>query len=478
MFEDRYELKAPLGKGAMGSVYLAYDKKLNKNWAVKVIPKRLERPLFEKNLSELDALKMFNHKNLPRIVDVFENKNSSSIVMDYVDGRSLKDRLQKGDIGASEAWQISEQICQALIYMHRHIPPVIHGDLKPANIICALDGTVKLVDFGSCISGNQSQLKHISGTLEYMAPECFKGIVNTQTDIFALGKVLKDIMDVSGIRISHIVKKCTNSCAKQRYISVSEVRQALFRSQKSRHWGLCIIAACALLVGIRNHKTQIPEIIAENDTDSFQNEMPEEVNTAENTLYEAGECVSIAGQILDSGDDNRLYEAVKLLEENQERLELLLDIEKNLKAQEEEKAMEYKIENMAMLSTIYRLLGKKDIRARHMYYEKAERYIEELLDYPQVKESSLYRLKLSDLVNIKEEMGRPQEAIAYLEEWENENPDSGKELYFAHACLLLKEKGQKHKLEKLYKRMKKSKEVVKDYRFAEIARQIEKYLED
>ncbi|MBR6328337.1 MAG: serine/threonine protein kinase [Lachnospiraceae bacterium] len=176
-----------------------------------------------------------------------------------------------------------------------------------------------------------------------------------------------------------------------------------------------------------------------------------------------------------------LLEEKLLLEKIREEIdECLKEAEEN-KAEERreilmEELREYQIADLSMLSTICKLLGQRDKTAREGYFGKAADYIEELFEIKGVKERPVYRMKLSDFVYIKDELGQQKEALQYLEEWEREHPESGKEFYFAHACMLLKSAGNEQSLERLYRRMKDSREVREDFRYEEISRQIMSYL--
>jgi len=143
-----------------------------------------------------------------------------------------------------------------------------------------------------------------------------------------------------------------------------------------------------------------------------------------------------------------------------------------------EEMREYKVDNLSMLATIYRLLGKKNSAFRDKYYEKAQLCIRDLFDIKEVRETSLYRMKLADLVSMKNELGEEEEAIELLEEWEKLHPEEGLELYFFHMCMLLKHEGNEGKVSKLYEKICQIPGATEDFRFDEIESQVLKYTKE
>ncbi|MBA3884706.1 MAG: serine/threonine-protein kinase [Acidobacteria bacterium] len=214
-----YEILEKIGEGGMGEVYRARDTRLNRNVAIKVLPglfaadpDRLAR--FDR---EAQALAALNHPHIAQIHGLEESGGARALVMEFVDGEDLAQRLARGPIPVPEALAIARQIADALEAAHDH--GIIHRDLKPANIKLREDGTVKVLDFGlaklaaadgSAISEAEAmnsptltmratQMGFIIGTAAYMAPEQARGKpVDRRADLWALGVVLYEML--SGLR--------------------------------------------------------------------------------------------------------------------------------------------------------------------------------------------------------------------------------------------------------------------------------------
>ena len=143
-----YEITAKIGAGGMGEVYRARDTKLDRDVALKILPEafasdpeRLAR--FEREAKILAAL---NHPHIAHIHGLEESDGVRALVLEFVDGPTLADRIAQGSIPIDEALTIARQIAEALEAAHEQ--GIIHRDLKPANIKVRTDGTVKVLDFG------------------------------------------------------------------------------------------------------------------------------------------------------------------------------------------------------------------------------------------------------------------------------------------------------------------------------------------
>jgi serine/threonine protein kinase len=209
-----YEITAGIGAGGMGEVYRARDTKLNRDVAIKVLPElfaadpdRLAR--FEREAQTLAAL---NHPNIAQIHGVLPAEaGSHGLVMEFVDGEDLAQRIARGPIPLEEAIPIARQITDALEAAHEQ--GIVHRDLKPANVKVKTDGTVKVLDFGLAkamgedlsnstnlansptFTAHATQLGVILGTAAYMAPEQARGkAVDRRADIWAFGAVLFEML--------------------------------------------------------------------------------------------------------------------------------------------------------------------------------------------------------------------------------------------------------------------------------------------
>jgi len=208
-----YQVIEAIGAGGMGEVYKARDTRLDRIVAVKVLPAHLtehadSRERFER---EARAVSGLNHPNICTLYDIGRQDEIDFLVLEYLEGETLADRIARSPIPLDEALKYAIQIVGALDKAHRH--GVIHRDLKPANIMLTKAGT-KLLDFGlakfraaqtaaSSMSGLATGLPPesltgqgvIVGTLQYMAPEQLEGAdADARTDIFAFGSVLYEMI--------------------------------------------------------------------------------------------------------------------------------------------------------------------------------------------------------------------------------------------------------------------------------------------
>ncbi len=214
-----YEVTASLGAGGMGEVYRARDRRLQRDVAIKILPEpfaadpeRLAR--FER---EAQVLASLNHPNIAAIYGLEEGPAEAgppvrALVLEFVDGPTLADRIAQGPLPLDEALPVAKQIADALEAAHEHA--VVHRDLKPANIKLRPDGTVKVLDFGLAralepvgagVSGPDAptitspalmtRAGVILGTAAYMAPEQARGKpVDRRADVWAFGCVLFEML--------------------------------------------------------------------------------------------------------------------------------------------------------------------------------------------------------------------------------------------------------------------------------------------
>lgn len=207
-----YEILSAIGAGGMGEVYQAHDTKLRRDVALKVLPVQFVRDAERIARLEREAqmLASLNHPNVASIYGLEDSSGVRALVMELVEGPTLRDRVARGPIPLDEALPIAQQIAEALEYAHEH--GIIHRDLKPANVKVPPDGKVKLLDFGLAkaledspavghistsptISMAATQAGIILGTAAYMSPEQARGkAVDKRTDIWAFGCVLYEML--------------------------------------------------------------------------------------------------------------------------------------------------------------------------------------------------------------------------------------------------------------------------------------------
>ena len=208
-----YEVTAQIGEGGMGQVFRARDTKLDRDIAIKILPAAFAHDVdrLARFQREAKTLASLNHPNIAIIHGLEQAGDVHALVMEFVDGEDLSQRIARGAIPLDEALPIAKQIADALEAAHEQ--GIIHRDLKPANIKVRADGCVKVLDFGLAkaiepvaVAGNMTQSPTITtpamtqagmilGTAAYMSPEQARGRpVDRRTDIWAFGCVLYEML--------------------------------------------------------------------------------------------------------------------------------------------------------------------------------------------------------------------------------------------------------------------------------------------
>jgi len=189
---DQYYLLHLLKKGGMASIYLAYDSYTHRQVAIKLI----ERGGFNEKVfaREVRAMRRLDHPHILPLLQARRSKQWNYIVMPYIDGGTLQDRIDEQTLTFEEVSLILEQLADALEYMHAQ--GMVHCDIKPSNIL--LDGNdVYLADFGIAVQQEEEAMscdEPIMGTLTYMAPEIYEGEISRRSDIYSLGIVLYQML--------------------------------------------------------------------------------------------------------------------------------------------------------------------------------------------------------------------------------------------------------------------------------------------
>lgn len=192
--KGRYKLSKKLGQGGMGVVYLAEDTVLNRVVAYKVLPPSVRNnpKVLENFLQEARVAAAINHPNIVTVYDTGSEGVEPYIVMEFVDGISLKELLEKSpSMPMNDLIGIAKQICHGLEYAHNK--NVIHRDIKPANIMISKENRVKIMDFGLAKILSESEIEgtSVKGTPLYMSPEQIQGKrVDHRTDLYSLGCTL------------------------------------------------------------------------------------------------------------------------------------------------------------------------------------------------------------------------------------------------------------------------------------------------
>lgn len=258
--EERYELLSEMGGGGMSRVFLARNRQLGNEWVVKYVEGE-----DQELMNEADVLKRLNHISLPQVIDVFRTNRGIFLVERYIEGYSLKQALTKReDIREGLICDWGLQLSQVLHYLHTLDNPIIHCDMKPANIMVTHDNRLVLIDFGISISkstGGNGQPMGI--TVRYAAPEQFKGrlaaseeargrfgvlppeqqnwAIGPWTDLYSVGVILYELCtggvpfegDTSELdgqvtpRLAEVIRKCLALDPKDRWQSAEELASAM-----------------------------------------------------------------------------------------------------------------------------------------------------------------------------------------------------------------------------------------------------------
>ncbi len=300
--EGKYKVLNKIGQGGMSVVYLALNERANKTWAIKEVRKDgvQDFAMVRQGLiAETNILKSLNHKYLPSIVDVIDDKDTFLIVMDYIQGKSLDTVLKESleteglPISVEDVVSWGKQLCDVLYYLHTRPQPIIYRDMKPANIMLKPDGDICVVDFGTARifkTGNTEDTTCL-GTPGYAAPEQYggNGQSRPQTDIYNLGATMHHLItgrnpaptpfnfppitqcrptlleetprDLRGmlLGLEKIIDKCTQYYIEDRYQSCVELKYDLEhpeelglphrRALKKKFYAFVGCAAAAVILG-------------------------------------------------------------------------------------------------------------------------------------------------------------------------------------------------------------------------------------
>ncbi len=263
MLANRYEIVGRIGSGGMADVYKAMDHKLNRFVAVKVMKPEFQgdSTFVSKFRREAQAAAGLANPNIVNVYDVGEDQGSYYIVMELVEGITLKEYIEKkGKLSVREATSIAIQVCMGLAAAHDQ--GIVHRDVKPQNIIISTDGKVKVTDFGIARAASSNTISaNAMGSVHYSSPEQVRGgYSDSRSDIYSLGITLYEMVTgrvpfdgetTVAIAIKHlqdemepptkytpdlphaleqIIYKCTQKSVDRRYQSMNEVIADLKRS--------------------------------------------------------------------------------------------------------------------------------------------------------------------------------------------------------------------------------------------------------
>jgi len=198
VLDGRYEIQSEIGSGGMAVVYKAMDHRLNRQVAVKIMRQEMaaDEEFRRRFLAEAHAVAMLSHHNIVAIYDVSRSNNMEYLVMELVDGITLKQYMERrGALGWRETLHFSRQIARGL--KHAHERGIVHRDIKPNNIMLLRDGTIKVADFGiAALENEASESKgQAIGSIHYIAPEQARGEnPDARSDLYSLGVVMYEML--------------------------------------------------------------------------------------------------------------------------------------------------------------------------------------------------------------------------------------------------------------------------------------------
>src|SRR5574344_281885 len=270
LINDRYEIKKTIGEGGMANVYLAHDNILDRDVAVKVLRGDLsdDEKFVRRFQREAISASSLSHPNIVEMYDVGEDDGKYFIVMEYVNGKTLKSLIKRrSSLTVEETLDIMLQLTSGIACAHDSY--IIHRDLKPQNVMMLEDGTAKITDFGIAMALNNTELTQtntVMGSVHYLPPEQANGSGSTiKSDIYSLGIMMyemligkvpfkgdsaveiaiKQIKDqIPSVRkinedipqsVENIILKATAKNPKNRYDSAYEMHDDLLNALKEEH---------------------------------------------------------------------------------------------------------------------------------------------------------------------------------------------------------------------------------------------------
>ncbi len=255
--EGKYTVESKLGAGGQGVAYLVKDHVENKSVVLKemllpvFVDMTVRRQALDRFESECRILRALNHDQVVGLIDFFVEDHRAYLVLEYIDGRNLKDEVKLGKtFSLAEVKRLGLEMCNILEYLHAQSPPVVHRDFTPDNLMLTKAGALKLIDFNVANQQEETAAGTVVGKQAYMPLEQFQGNPSPQSDIYALGATLyylltglepeplsashpRDSLAASGLpeksieAIDALVAKCTAKSLSERFQNIEALREAL-----------------------------------------------------------------------------------------------------------------------------------------------------------------------------------------------------------------------------------------------------------
>ncbi|MDO4519482.1 MAG: serine/threonine-protein kinase [Eubacteriales bacterium] len=264
VLKRRYCILEKIGMGGQGALYLARDMDLGVNRAVKKMPASKKK--------EAKLMRLLSHPGLPQMIDYIEKEDCCYLVMEYIEGKNLKElEEQKWTFDEAFLFRFFQSAYEILRYLHEQTPSLVHGDVKPSNFMMTSQGFFYLVDFGSASVVYELPRNGLTGTPKYASERQCKGIISIENDIYSLGKTIYELMGKRKIWISaknpslaiavrHCVKKGKLSQRDVEYLG-GHLREKKARNKMTVHI-LCVIVVIVAGIGLYaiNSETDYPFI--------------------------------------------------------------------------------------------------------------------------------------------------------------------------------------------------------------------------
>lgn len=257
VLSNSYKVERILSGGGQGTAYLAsvLPGAEVPNMPSRVVIKEFILPSNDRGLKkatdglvkEVAILRRINHPRIVRLYDFFIEDMRGYLVIEFIDGETLRQLVaRKGPLDDALVAEIGASLCDSLTYLHQLSPPIIHGDVTPDNIMWEKSGAIKLMDFDASQELTRNKTNTVVGKHAYMSPEQFKGILGSESDIYALGCTLNFLLtgvdpepisesrpasrrEAIGELMNEAVAKATKLNVAERYSTLSELRGDLER---------------------------------------------------------------------------------------------------------------------------------------------------------------------------------------------------------------------------------------------------------